>query len=319
MKRTIEFVWILLIFLCCSCMSSYSQKDYYIYAMNTTISLSFYNVDNSDELASNVEEIYMKYSNVASDFDSGYGVKSVYDLNQARTLEVSDELIEMIEFSVMMVEETNGYFNPLIGRLSQMWKDAISNGKVLENDVVLAELETMNNSSISINNNEVTINGNANIDLGGIAKGYATNEVKKYLDSQNVHSYMLNAGSSNLVLGTKDKEEFKVGFTNPLNGKYYKTLNLKNVCVATSSLEHQKIMIDGIYYSHLLNPKTGYPSRYYDSLSIFGDDSGLLDVYSTACYAMEYSEMCGFLQGKGLHFIAVKDDEIYESEGFIYE
>lgn len=302
-----------------SCSTQYTRKDFYLFAMSTEIYISFYNVDNPETYVRDIEDIYIKYSNVASDYDPGFGVKNVYNLNQERSIEARPELIEMIRFALEMKEETNGYFEPLLGRLSHAWKEALDNGELLSEEVVNQELEIIKTSSILIEGNKVSIIGEANLDLGGIAKGYATNEVKKYLDDKGISSYMLNAGSSNLVLGTKNGDKFSVGFSFPFEGGNYKVLDLINVCVGTSSMQHQHLLLEGKYYSHLLNPKTGYPAMYYDSLSIFGADSARLDAYSTACFAMDIEDMKEFLREKGYDFLAIKDADIYESEGFVYE
>lgn len=69
-------------------------------------------------------------------------------------------------------------------------------------------------------------------------------------------------------------------------------------------------------YSHLLNPKTGYPAMLYDSISIIGEDSKTLDAYSTACFAMELEELKTFLKNKNLEFVVAKQDKLlFQSEG----
>ena len=154
------------------------------------------------------------------------------------------------------------------------------------------------------------------MDLGGIAKGYATEKVHEYLDSINVTSYILNAGNSNIILGNKAGDVFSVGLKSPFKSEYYEILKLKDVSIGTSSMEHQHTLIDGVYYSHLLNPKTGKPATYYDALTVFGVDSARLDAYSTACFAMDVDDVNAFLEEKDYKWVAFKNDEIvYKSSG----
>lgn len=314
MKKFLFLVFLIGLLLI-SCNSNH-QETYNFFAMDTIISLTFYNVDDSKEIAGEVEDIYLKYDAVASDFSSGRNIKSVYDLNKERSVVVNEELKELIDFALEMGKKTDGYYNPFIGRLSHLWKEALAEGKLLTSDVILEELAVMHDTSISFDGFSATLVGDGNLDLGGIAKGYATNKAKEYLASIDCHSYLLNAGFSNIVLGDKFGECFSVGLLKATGNGYFYTLNLKDKSIGTSSIREQSVLIDGKYYSHLLNAKTGYPATDYDSISIIGDNSAILDAYSTACFSMPLEELKEFLALENLDFIVSKDNRlIYKSLG----
>lgn len=299
-----------------SCTESVVKETFTFYAMDTLISLSFYNVSNGKELSKKVEEIYLEYDNVADDFASGGTTENIYDLNRDRKVKTTEALKEMLVFSIQMLEETQGYFNPFIGRLSHLWKEALDEKKLVDESIISEELEIMNQTSVEITEEAITLTGRGNVDLGGVAKGFATSKAKEFLDSMNCHSYLLNAGSSNLVLGNKNGKEFTVGLSKALGTGYYHTLKAKEKCISTSSIREQHVKINDLYYSHLLNPKTGSPAFYYDSLSIIGEDSKELDVFSTAGFAMDLETLKEFLNAKQLDFIVSKDNKtLYESIG----
>lgn len=299
-----------------SCTQQEKKETYTFYAMDTFISITFYNTNNSKELAKGVEDLYLKYGSIADDYQAGISDFTVFDLNQKRKGEVSEELKELLEFSLLMKEETNGYYNPFIGRLSHLWKDALANKSLVDSEQIQKELEIMNQTRLEIDGLSVSILGDGNIDLGGVAKGYATSKVKEYLDSLNCHSYLLNAGSSNLVLGDKNGKEFRVGLSKATESGYFEVLNLKEKAISTSSIKEQNVIIDGIRYSHLLNPKTGQPALYYDTVSIIGEDSKSLDAYSTAIFAMELEELKAFLEEKNVEGIVSKENKtLYKSAG----
>ncbi len=315
----------LLILLCLtiflvSCSKEVQVSDYQFYAMDTFITIRFYDVDNSEEIGKMVEEIYLKYDEVASDFHTGYGVTNVYDLNEKRTGEVNDALLELIHFSIRMQQETNGYFNPFIGGLSHLWKENLDQKTLPTSEEVEVEVAKMNQTSVQIKDHIVTLEGEGNLDLGGIAKGYATQKAQEYLDSISCSSFLLNAGSSNIVLGQKKTEAFKVGLSKGFNSGYYTTLTLKDCAISTSSIKEQHVWIEDHYYSHLLNPKTGYPADFYETFSIIGLDSGILDAYSTACFAMNLEEAKAFLAEKNLDYICSKNNELLDhSSGVILQ
>lgn len=318
MKKILLLYLLFLSIFLVSCSKEVHIKDYQFYAMDTFISIRFYDVENSEEIANKVEEIYLKYDEVASDFHAGYSVTNIYDLNEKRTGEVNDALLELINFSLRMQQETNGYFNPFIGKLSHLWKEKLDQKILPTSEDIESEVAKMNQTSVQIMDHTVTLEGEGNLDLGGIAKGYATQKAKEYLESISCNSFLLNAGNSNIVLGQKKTEAFKVGLSKGLDSGYYTTLTLKDCAISTSSIREQHVWIDDHYYSHLLNPKTGYPAEYYETFSIIGLDSGILDAYSTACFAMNLEEAKAFLAEKNLDYICSKNNKLLDhSSGVI--
>ncbi|MDE5546305.1 MAG: FAD:protein FMN transferase [Anaeroplasmataceae bacterium] len=316
MKKIYIFVIILFFILATGCTQKEEKETYTFYAMDTIISLTFYNVENTREIAKKVENIYLTYENVADDFEEGRNEVNVYDLNLKREADITEELKEMLEFSVNMLKDTKGYFNPFIGRLSHLWKSSLEDKKLVEDSIIQEELVIMNKTSLELDGLHVKLIGEGNIDLGGVAKGYATSKAKEYLDSIECHSYLLNAGSSNIVLGNKNGKDFTVGLSKATSTGYFEMLSLKEKAISTSSIKEQHVEIEGKIYSHLLNPMTGYPAQIYDTLSIIGEDSKILDVYSTAGFAMELEELKSFLEEKGLDFIVSKENKtVYKSLG----
>lgn len=314
--KKISLLFFFLLLLGTSCTKEVVQEVYNFYAMDTIISITFYDVEQSKEIAKNIEQIYKTYAEVADDFSSGEQVVSVYDLNQKREATITTELKELLEFSLQMQTETNGYFNPFIGRLSHLWKQALDQETIPEDNVIQQELEIMQKTELEFDNLHVKILGEGNIDLGGVAKGFATSKAKEYLEAIECRDYLLNAGASNIVLGSKKGNPFVVGLSKTFSTGYYQLLKIKEKSIATSSIKEQYKKIGDKLYSHLLNPLTGYPAMLYDSISIIGEDSKELDVYSTACFAMEFDQIQEFLANKNLEFILSKEDQIlFQSEG----
>ncbi len=311
-------VWIfILLIILCSCTSNETKIDSYrFYAMDTMISIQFYNVDNSKEISDEVEKIYRKYDAVASDYQTGYQDVSVFDLNQNRKATVNDELLELIQFSLNMQKDTNGYYHPLIGKLTHAWKESLEKEELLADDAIEALLKEALETSVRIEDHTIELIGNGNMDLGGIAKGFATYKAQQYLKEIHCEHFLLNAGSSNIVLGSKLDEAFKVGLSQAYGKDYFLVLNLKNTCISTSSVKEQHYLINGKYYSHIINAKTGHPADYYETFSILGNHSGILDAYSTACFTMGIEEAKAFLQSKNLDFVCSKDNQLfYQTDG----
>lgn len=190
--------------------------------MNTVISLKFY-TDKGESYASNVwkkvKEIYQTYDNLATDgYDpitntTNENASELAILNANRVLEdASLELINLLNFALEMNSYTNGYFNLFMGELNHAWKAYLTLDGMSASIPSLGEineyLNRMNNTSLTIEGTKVILNGGVDnsfekslIDLGGIAKGYATNIVKEYLKSIGINDYLLNAGASSIALG----------------------------------------------------------------------------------------------------------------------
>ena len=200
--------------------AEYKLYSGYFTSMGTAINLQVYEKSQAkaNEIYEKVKAIYEKYDNISDDgYDSIYGQNNESELailNQNRSMQVSKELYELLKFAQEMQKETNGYFNPFMGELNHLWKDYInyvgsmpSQGEKIFYTSVARNtyLEFGENNLVTICN-DVTENS-ALIDLGGIAKGYATNEAYKYL-KDNCKYYLLNAGSSNLLMSEQPTQDY---------------------------------------------------------------------------------------------------------------
>lgn len=240
------------------------------------------------------------------------GVTSIYTINQTNDpVTVDDDLRDILKFALEMESVTEGYFNPLIGRLTTLWKAGIEAKPqyVPEQSGIDEALAEVKSSSLSIVGNVVTRTGNGLLDLGALAKGYSLREARRYLESEGVTNYLINAGTSSLALGkTKSGGDWKVSFSDYPTA-YFKT---SSTSIGTSSVSEQGMVIDGVTYSHIVNPFTGSAKADYVMVSIKGDDPGVDDVLSTvfmlggptlaAKFKDKYSLEYAFYDGTDLTF-----------------
>ncbi len=311
-KLSILFSFIA-VFIASSCNSIKINKMNSIIALDTVINITFYNSDNYQDCYNDIKKIYYNVDDIADDFN--YKKGNVFDLNTNRKVSMNKDLMEIIEYSLKYKEITNGYFNPFIGRLSHLWKESLDEKNVLDYNIIEKEINIMNNTSIEFNDDSITLIGDGNLDLGGIAKGYATMKAYECIKGYGITDFMLNAGSSNIVCGKKPNSKFKLGLNKPYENGYIKVINVNDICISTSSGEHQNVIIDGVRYHHLISPFTGYPVNNYDSVITFGDNSMALDVYSTAVSMMNIDEAINFCSKNNIDVILYKDGKIlYEGK-----
>lgn len=152
----------------------------------------------------------------------------------------------------------------------------------------------------------VTFSGeDIKVDLGAISKGYATQKVYEYIKALEIKNFSISSGTSSIVLGENQNraEEnfvFYVSLANPyqteiLDKDTYGTIKVKNLSVTTSGNYEQYVLYQGQRYHHIVSPLKKMPVQYYHTVTILGEDAGLLDALSTALFSMPPEEMSAWL------------------------
>lgn len=313
MKKVLVFINLILILILSGCKTQNLNKT--IYAFDTFIDVTLY--EGTKEDLNNIETIFNKYNILCDNYHSYSRINNVYTINHGQGfVEVEEELIEIFEYINTFNNEFDKTFNILSGNLTSLWKDIINNNKEINEEEIKNELNIINNSKILIENKSIKIDGNATIDLGSVAKGYATEKVKEYLISKNISKYMINSGFSTVLLGEKKNNDyFKVGIKELDN----KILKLKNISIGTSAISEQMIKKDNEIYHHIIDLSTGFSSNKYTTLSVIGENAALCDILSTACFSMNIDELENIVKKYKVSIIAIKDNKIvYETSGINY-
>ena len=258
-----------------SCQKELKRNSFYF---DTYTETKLFEGDNVD--LDNIDKIFTKIDKLTDNFQPR-DLNNVYTINNSNeNVQVEPELYEVLKASFCSCLEPLNYYNPLIGSLSKKWKNSLENKAILDSETINLELEKMSSSSLTfLEENTVKKVGPAEIDLGAVAKGYSLDKVKQYLDSKNYTKYLIDAGSSSLLLGEKNGgKSFKLKISN-LDDAY---LMLKNCFVSTSSYDRQAVEIDGVNYSHIINPKTGSAINENDAVIVISNKGYLGDILSTA-------------------------------------
>lgn len=152
----------------------------------------------------------------------------------------------------------------------------------------------------------ITIYGeDIKLDLGAIAKGYATQKAYEYIIEQNIEYYSITSGSSSIILGeNKNRADedyiYKVSLANPVKTEVtdkatYGMINVKNMSITTSGNYEQYVLHQGYRYHHIVSPMEMMPVQYYHTVTIMGQNAGLLDALSTALFSMSPQVMDDWL------------------------
>ena len=275
-----------------------------IFCFDTYIDIKLIN-GNKDNVI-DIEDIFYRYDKLSDNYQNR-SINNIYTINQTNDPVVVDEdLYKLLQTSFSVDTK---YFNPLCGSLAKKWKDALDKKEVLSDAIIEEELDKIVNTHLSfLDGNKIQKEGPAEIDLGGIAKGYALDVVKSYLDAKEMTQYLINAGSSSIILGEKNTKDglFNVGLKDINNGY----LKLKNCFVSTSSISEQNAVINDVTYSHIINPLTGSALSVNDVVIVVSNNGYQGDALSTSMMMNTVEEIKELETKFDVKTIVVKDGNI---------
>lgn len=226
----------------------------------------------------------------------------IYNINHANgaPVEVHDETAELIRYGIAFGDLSGGVFDISIGALTDLWDIPNNNGTIPAQSQIDAALATVDYRQITVDGNTVTLgNPDAALDLGGIAKGYAADRMREYLNANGACEGFINLGGNVLTLGQKANDEpYHIGIRKPFgeDGETITAVDVTDRSIVTSGRYERYFEKDGHIYHHILDPKNGYP---YDNglngVTILSDSSMVGDALSTICFALGQEKGTEFL------------------------
>ncbi|WP_246599787.1 FAD:protein FMN transferase [Gordonibacter massiliensis (ex Traore et al. 2017)] len=205
---------------------------------------------------------------------------------------VSDDLQPLFEAACSVAQETGGAFDPTIYPLTSAWGFTDGNHRVPSDDELAALLPRVGFERLRADASAgtVVLEDNAQVDVGGVAKGFAADELRALLAKRDVASALLDLGGNVTALGTKpDGSAWRVGVADPAApDRLAGTLELVDATASTSGT-YQRFFVDGngVKRHHLIDPATGYPAESdLASVTVVGTCGARCDALSTALFVM---------------------------------
>ena len=283
-------------------------ENFYQY-FDTLCAVLSYAGDSEEVFAENAELVRAsleRYHQIFDIYNSYVGVVNLHTLNKKAKdapVAVSDELFAFLVYAKGMYNLTGGVVNIAMGAVLSVWhevrEDAESNP-----DVRLPDKAQLDEAKLHTNINDLILDEQnktvyfadpqMKLDVGALAKGYATEQIGIMLEERGVTSYVLNFGGNIRAIGTRPSGAgWITGITNPdktSEKAFAVRIILKDVSLVTSGDYERYFVKDGVRYHHIIDPKTNYPAAYFSSISIHTDDSALADALSTALFCMSYED-----------------------------
>jgi thiamine biosynthesis lipoprotein len=208
-----------------------------------------------------------------------------------KPVKVSKELFDLIERSLAISKLTDGAFDISYASMDRIWKFDGSMTEMPSKESMKKSVENVGYKHIILNKKQQTVflcNAGMKIGFGGIGKGYAADKTKKLLISKGVQAGIINAsGDMNTWKKQPDVKDWTVAITNPMDKhKAFAILPITNGAVVTSGDYEKFVIFDNVRYSHIINPKTGYPASGIISATVFSLSAELADALATSIFVM---------------------------------
>lgn len=266
-------------------------------------------------------------------------IKTINDNAGIQPVKVNEDIIELLLLSRQYSQLSHNQFDITMGPVLKIWH----NVRELANQdepITLPSQEELQKAyactgwdKVEINEEESTVylnNSCASLDVGSVAKGFATEKTSQMLIDHGLTSGIVNAGGNVRTIGSKLGKDWVAGIQTPeiYNlSEYILTLPIhENLSLVTSGNYQRYFIHEDEIYHHIIDPSTLYPARHADSISILAEDSGIADICSTMLYTLSYEDgkaLVDHLDKQGVHINVVwvykSMDEIMEYKEDILE
>ena len=208
-----------------------------------------------------------------------------------KPVKVDAELFNLIERAISISKLTDGAFDISYASMDKIWKFDGSMTTMPSEKEITASVEKVGYQNIVLDKNKSTIYlklKGMKIGFGAIGKGYAADKAKILLMSKGVTSGIINASGDMNTWGKQTNgEDWKVAITNPMDkNKVFALLPITNGAVVTSGNYEKYVNFNGKRYTHIIDPRTGYPSTGIISVTVFAPKAELADALATSVFVM---------------------------------
>ncbi len=239
-------------------------------------------------------------------------------------VKVSDEHFKLIERAVQISEITDGAFDISYGALNDLWKFDGSMKFLPTPEEISACLEKVGYQHIELNQTERTVflrKKGMKLGFGAIGKGYAVDKAKEILISKGVIAGMINAAGDITTWGTKASgEKWLIGIENPgWRKNIFSWIPIVESSVSITANYKKYVTVNGKRYSHIINPRTGYPVTGIDKVTVLAKTSELCDALATAVVIMGKEQGLAMIDQLGGTEVIIADNlgTIVHSSGIL--
>lgn len=228
-------------------------------------------------------------------------------------VKVDKEVYELVERANKISKLTSGAFDISYASMDKIWKFDGSMKEMPSEEAIKKSVEKVGYQNIILNPKDTTIflrKTGMKLGLGGIGQGYIADKIKVLLQKNGCNSGLVNVSGDINTWGKQPNGNlWTVGIVNPLNkNKVFATFPLDDSAVETSGSYEKYVTFNGKRYSHIIDPRTGYPATGIISVSVFAKQTEIADALATGIFVLGVEVGLDLVnQLKGIGCIIVDD------------
>ena len=265
-----------------------------LFAMDTVMTLTAYGPNGPNAL----EEAARELGRLDALWSVGNPQSEVSGLNARGSAAVSADTAALLGRALELSGETDGLFDATIYPLVELWGFPTDDPHVPAPAAVENLLPLVDSAQVTLAGDTVMLGSGQKLDLGGIAKGYASARIMEIFRENGVDAGMVTLGGNVQTLGTKvDGSLWRIGIRDPEGdaGTYLGVVSVSDKAVITSGGYERFFEENGQRYIHILDPRTGWPAQSdLQSATVISQDGTLADALSTALYIMGSDQATDF-------------------------
>ncbi len=264
--------------------------------MNTYYRIKIRTDKENNLLHNAVKDELQQLNHEMSVFENSSEISQINSDDSGDWLDLSPEMSEVLKNAYQTYIESNGYFDPTVGKLIDLWGfgNSRKTKKIPHDEQISEALKTVGFNKLLFNPDVTQIKKaipEVKINLSAIAKGYGVDRIAKLLDNFGYTDYIVDIGGEVKTRGSRTANgkgwNVAVAMPNSPNNENAYVVGLKDYAVATSGDYRNFFYYKEKRYSHTISPKDGYPVEHnLASVTVFHPSCMRADALATAIMAM---------------------------------
>lgn len=263
------------------------------------------------KLRSQIEEELQKINGLMSTYDENSELSKFNRFPVLRPFPVSQEVLEVLKLSSEIFEHSGGAFDVTVGPLVNLWGfgPEPSRDVVPRDEEIEAARQRTGFGLLQIADGRLLKTRNIYVDLSAIAKGYAVDQLALILQKQGVANYLIEIGGELRASGQNAQGDpwiIAVEVPDELSRSMFRTLELRDMSMATSGDYRNYFEVDGARYSHTIDPRTGRPITHnVASVTVLSQSAAMADGYATAINVLGVEQGLALAQAQNLAVLVI--------------
>ena len=293
--------------------------------MGTTYSITIVNFNH--KLKNFQTTIDSSLNSINEKFSTYLENSEISNINASKTdfVYLSKDFEYVLKKALDYCKTVNGTYDITVGPLLDLWGFSHSLKKSIPSDKEITKaLNNIGYKYLALNNSSLTKkNKNIILDLNSLAKGHGVDKISELLEANGYYDYLVEIGGEIRTGKSSNPDDWIIGIQHPKSNKILKKVRLNNLSMATSGTYNNYFNYNGLNYSHIINPFTGYPFKYKTvSATIISKYCIDSDALATVSMTLDPIDMIALINAKDdieAYLVEISDDGSlieYVSKGF---